>query len=70
LAIGSLPANSCLIDGEAIVTNEAGLADFEPMGRQRTNALAVLVAFDRSSSTARICAAYRSSGANANSRGC
>lgn len=46
LAIGSLPAKSCLIDGEAIVTNEAGLADFELMRRQRTNALAVLVAFD------------------------
>jgi hypothetical protein len=25
LAIGALPAKSCLIDGEAIVTNEAGL---------------------------------------------
>ncbi|MGA9008628.1 MAG: hypothetical protein WB495_17560, partial [Xanthobacteraceae bacterium] len=45
-AIGALPAKSCLIDGEAIVTNEAGLADFEIMRRRRVNAEAVLVAFD------------------------
>jgi bifunctional non-homologous end joining protein LigD len=45
-AIGALPAKSCLIDGEAIVTNEAGLADFEIMRRRRVNAAAILVAFD------------------------
>ena len=46
LAIGALPTKSCLIDGEAIVTNKAGLADFEIMRRRRINAEAVLVAFD------------------------
>jgi bifunctional non-homologous end joining protein LigD len=45
-AIGALPAKSCLIDGEAIVTNEAGLADFEIMRQRRINAAAVLIAFD------------------------
>jgi bifunctional non-homologous end joining protein LigD len=46
LAIGALPAKSCLIDGEAIVTNEVGLADFEIMRQRRINAAAVLITFD------------------------
>jgi bifunctional non-homologous end joining protein LigD len=45
-AVGALPAKSCLIDGEAIITNEAGLADFEIMRQRRVNAAAVLIAFD------------------------
>jgi len=31
MAIKSLPARSCLIDGEAIVCDETGLAVFEPI---------------------------------------
>jgi ATP-dependent DNA ligase len=30
-AVAALPAGSCLIDGEAIVTDEAGLAVFETL---------------------------------------
>jgi bifunctional non-homologous end joining protein LigD len=46
MAIGALPVRSCLIDGEAIVTDESGLADFEPMRRRRVQVAAVLCAFD------------------------
>jgi bifunctional non-homologous end joining protein LigD len=46
MAIGGLSANSCLIDGEAIVTDKRGLANFKLMRSQRINAEAVLVAFD------------------------
>ena len=45
-AIAALPARSCLIDGEAIVCDEKGLAVFDLIRRQRTNAAAVHCAFD------------------------
>jgi ATP-dependent DNA ligase len=34
VAVGKLPVRSCLIDGEAIVCDENGLADFELIRRQ------------------------------------
>jgi bifunctional non-homologous end joining protein LigD len=46
LARDGRATKSCLIDGEAIVTNGAGLADFEIMRQRRVNAAAVLIAFD------------------------
>jgi bifunctional non-homologous end joining protein LigD len=46
LAVAALPARSCLIDGEAIVCDENGLAVFELIRRQRTSATAVHCAFD------------------------
>ncbi len=46
LAIGHLKARSCLIDGEAIVTDENGVANFELMRARRIHATAVLCAFD------------------------
>ena len=47
MAVNALPAKSCLIDGEAIVTDENGLAVFEKLRRSRTStAAAVLCAFD------------------------
>jgi bifunctional non-homologous end joining protein LigD len=45
-AIAALPASSCLIDGEAIVSNEAGLAVFELLRSWRHDHTAVLCAFD------------------------
>jgi bifunctional non-homologous end joining protein LigD len=45
-AIATLPASSCLIDGEAIVSNEAGLAVFELLRSWRHDHMAVLCAFD------------------------
>ena len=45
-AVAALPVRSCLIDGEAIVTDEAGLAVFELIRRARHGAQAVLCAFD------------------------
>jgi ATP-dependent DNA ligase len=45
-AVGSLPANSFLIDGEAIVTNAKGLAVFDLIRRKRHGDDAVLIAFD------------------------
>jgi bifunctional non-homologous end joining protein LigD len=45
-AVGALPANSFLIDGEAIVTNAKGLAVFDLIRRKRHGADAVLIAFD------------------------
>jgi bifunctional non-homologous end joining protein LigD len=42
----ALPAYSFLIDGEAIVTNERGLAVFDLIRHQRHGADAVLLAFD------------------------
>ena len=45
-AVAGLPARSCLIDGEAIVCDEKGLAVFELIRRQRTDAAAVHCAFD------------------------
>jgi ATP-dependent DNA ligase len=41
-----LPAHSFLLDGEAIVTNERGLAVFDLIRHQRRGEDAVLLAFD------------------------
>ena len=45
-AISKLPVRSCLIDGEAIVCNENGLAVFDLIRRHGALASAVLCAFD------------------------
>ncbi len=45
-AVGALPARSFLLDGEAIVTNECGLAVFDLIRQQRHGADALLIAFD------------------------
>jgi hypothetical protein len=45
-AIAALPARSCLIDGEAIVSDEAGLAVFELLRSRSHDHAAVLCAFD------------------------
>jgi ATP-dependent DNA ligase len=45
-AVAALPAHSFLIDGEAIVTNDDGLAVFELIRRQRHGGATVLCAFD------------------------
>jgi bifunctional non-homologous end joining protein LigD len=46
MAVKSLPARSCVIDGEAIVCNEKGLAVFELIRRHGAQASAVHCAFD------------------------
>ncbi len=46
MAVGRLPVRSCLIDGEAIVCDETGLAVFELIRRHGTLASAVHCAFD------------------------
>ena len=45
-AVAALPAQSFLIDGEAIVTDDNGLAIFELVRRQRNSGAVVLCAFD------------------------
>jgi bifunctional non-homologous end joining protein LigD len=45
-AVGALSARSFLLDGEAIVTNERGLAVFDLIRHQRHGDDAVLIAFD------------------------
>jgi bifunctional non-homologous end joining protein LigD len=45
-AVAALPGRSFLIDGEAIVTNDSGLAVFELIRRSRHGGSAVLCAFD------------------------
>jgi bifunctional non-homologous end joining protein LigD len=45
-AVAALSARSFLLDGEAIVTNERGLAVFDLIRHQRHGADAVLLAFD------------------------
>jgi bifunctional non-homologous end joining protein LigD len=45
-AVAALPARFCLIDGEAIVSDEAGLAVFELIRSFRHDYAAVLCAFD------------------------
>ena len=45
-AVAALPANSFLIDGEAIVTNAKGLAVFGLIRQRRHGGDAVLIAFD------------------------
>jgi ATP-dependent DNA ligase len=57
IAIAALPARSCLIDGEAIVSGDDGLAVFELLRSFRYDHAAVLCAFDL---TARTCAGCRS----------
>jgi bifunctional non-homologous end joining protein LigD len=45
-AVTLLPVRSCLIDGEAVVCDESGLAVFELIRGYRNDAGAVLYAFD------------------------
>jgi bifunctional non-homologous end joining protein LigD len=45
-AVASLPANSFLVDGEAIVTNAKGLAVFDLIRQKRHGDDAVLIVFD------------------------
>jgi bifunctional non-homologous end joining protein LigD len=45
-AIEALPVHSCVIDGEAIVCDDGGLAVFDLIRSHRSNAVAVLCAFD------------------------
>ena len=45
-AIESLPARSCVVDGEAIVCDDSGLAVFDLIRGHGINARAVLHAFD------------------------
>ena len=45
-AVGKLPVRSCLIDGEAIVCDETGLAVFDLIRRHGALASAVHCAFD------------------------
>jgi ATP-dependent DNA ligase len=44
--VAALPARSCLIDGEAIVTDHKGLAVFDLVRAHRPSQAAVLCAFD------------------------
>jgi bifunctional non-homologous end joining protein LigD len=46
MAVGKLPVRSCLIDGEAIVCDESGLAVFDLIRRHGALASAVHCAFD------------------------
>jgi ATP dependent DNA ligase-like protein len=46
MAVGKLPVRSCLVDGEAIVCDENGLAVFDLIRRHGALASAVLRAFD------------------------
>jgi len=46
MAVGKLPVRSCLIDGEAIVYDENGLAVFDLIRGHGSKASAVLCAFD------------------------
>src|ERR1700692_1768989 len=45
-AVAALPARPCLIDGEAIVTDQNGLAVFDLIRGHWSSAAAVLCAFD------------------------
>jgi len=57
MAVGKLPVRSCLIDGEAIVCNEHGLAVFELIRRHGSMFFALSIC---SNSMARICAVSQS----------
>ena len=46
MAVAALPARSCLIDGEAIVCDQNGLAVFDLIRQHRTSATAIHCAFD------------------------
>jgi ATP-dependent DNA ligase len=45
-AVATLPVRSCLIDAEAIISDDSGLAVFELIRSWPTNPSAVLYAFD------------------------
>jgi len=45
MAVGKLPVRSCLIDGEAIVCDESGLAVFDLIRRRAARSLVLEVAF-------------------------
>jgi ATP-dependent DNA ligase len=45
-SVAALPVCSCVIDGEAIVCDDSGLAVFELIRRRRHEASAILCAFD------------------------
>jgi bifunctional non-homologous end joining protein LigD len=46
MAVNALSAKSCLIDGEAIITDDNGLTVFDLLRRGKTSAAAVFCAFD------------------------
>jgi hypothetical protein len=60
MAVAKLPVRSCLIDGEAIVCDENGLAVFELIRRHGALANVVHCAFDLLEWTAGICGASQS----------
>jgi ATP-dependent DNA ligase len=64
-AVATLPARSCLTDGEAIVTDQNGLAVFDLIRRHRSSQAAVLAPSTCLSSMVRICVANRSKTARA-----
>jgi hypothetical protein len=53
-----------MLDGEAIVTNERGLAVFDLIRHKRHGAEAVLLAFDLTNWTAKTCGVLQSSSAS------
>jgi ATP-dependent DNA ligase len=61
MAVAALSARWCLIDGEAIVCDDSGLAVFELIRRQRTSATASTVLSTCSHWTVKICGGSRSS---------
>jgi bifunctional non-homologous end joining protein LigD len=67
-AVGALPVNSCIIDGEAIVSDATGLAVFSLIRSYSNGHRATLCAFDSSSSTGRTCVGDRSRTARLPSR--
>lgn len=54
MALAALPARSCLIDGEAIMCDETGLAVFDLIRGHRSLAAAVHCAFDPQDEAQRI----------------
>jgi ATP-dependent DNA ligase len=64
-AVATLPARSCLIDGEAIVSDEAGLAVFELIRSFRHDHAAVLCAFDLPELDRQTCAPGRTPSSSA-----
>ncbi len=58
-ALTALPLRSCLIDGEAIVTDKKGLAVFDLIRGQQPNTAAVLCAFDLIELDGETCGASR-----------
>jgi bifunctional non-homologous end joining protein LigD len=70
MAIKSLPVRSCLIDGEAIVCDETGLAVFDLIRGHRTVAGAVHCAFDLLELDGKTCGGSRSNSERHLSRNC